>query len=101
MKGRFLVPLDVDEYIVQRNPDENLAKAWAEPPSLTDFLQRRVVSVGALGVYLHRLDFGTAGFVQPPPESYLPEVLMYSERNPVIGRKGKPILDLKAGAQYI
>eukprot|EP00401_Gymnodinium_catenatum_P039991 CAMPEP_0117557882 /NCGR_PEP_ID=MMETSP0784-20121206/52551_1 /TAXON_ID=39447 /ORGANISM="" /LENGTH=432 /DNA_ID=CAMNT_0005355197 /DNA_START=61 /DNA_END=1358 /DNA_ORIENTATION=+ len=89
-----------DEYAVLEEPSSEGGEQGS-PPDLHAFLQNSVASRGALGVYLHRLDFGTSGFVDPPPLATMPEFMLLTERRERIEKKGKPILDLHSGVEFI
>mmetsp|Transcript_57743 Transcript_57743/g.161010 ORF Transcript_57743/g.161010 Transcript_57743/m.161010 type:complete len:751 (+) Transcript_57743:65-2317(+) len=81
--------------------------AMQSPPDLRSYLEKTVSQTGALGVYMHRWDYGTSGYVHPPSLLGMPEFAVLSERRGdtkrkgVIDRHGKVILNLPTGVKFI
>lgn len=101
--ARYLLIIDVDEFVVIDSNQIGSANN-STPPSLFRFLEGMdVAGRGAAGVYLNRWDYGTSGHIQPPPVNNKPEFAFLTERWGAMDRKkpqkalGKFILNMQAG----
>jgi hypothetical protein len=102
--AEYVALIDVDEFIVI---DSN-SLSTATMPNLYSFLEdeARVSHKKALGVYLHRWDYGTSGFRFPPAFVVEPEFAALQERWGRSAREtprtsiGKVILRLKYGVTF-
>lgn len=101
-QARFLAPFDADELaVIDPNMQDPEAHAWM-PPSLAEFAANVMKQQpDAVGIYLHRLDFGTSGFLEPPMAGEVPGFALFTERSNRINKKGKPILDMHSGVEFI
>jgi hypothetical protein len=91
-----------------RDEPQNVRSSnMVSPPNLRTYLEEEVNMRGALGVYMHRWDYGTSGFVHAPSLIASPEFAVLSERignqdrsNPG-DRHGKVILNLASGTEFV
>lgn len=99
--ARFLAPLDADELIVIQ-PGGEVPEAPRALPDLRKLLREMLqVQPDAVGMYLHRLSFGTSGYIHPPISYDGSGFGMFTERSQIITHYGKPILDMHSGVEYI
>lgn len=118
---RYLIPIDVDEFIVL---DKSIASSstagvsggrkvqhsveQVAPPDLFAFLEEDLMltDLNAAGAYMHRWDYGTNGFKYPPSLALSPEFVVLQERWGTASRAspekalGKMILNLGSGVEY-